>query len=155
MATRAINFLRRKKIPFAVVTYDHHEKGAKFAAAATGFALAKTVKSLVVELEPNTYCLALMPGDRQLDLKSLARVFKVKRTAMADAATARRLTGYLVGGISPFGTTQKLPVVMDSSIHKFDEVLINAGQRGTMLIMAPSDIVQALGCQAAAIAKKE
>lgn len=153
MTTRAINFLKNKKIPFEVVKYDHIKKGAKFAAEATGFALQQTVKTLVIELGNRTYCLALLPGDRQLDLKALAQVFKVKRTAMADTSTAQRLTGYLVGGISPFGTKQNLPVVLEAGFHKFDEVLINAGQRGTMLKIAPRDIECALDCKVAEIVK--
>jgi len=59
---------------------------------------------------------------------------------------AERITGYLVGGISPFGTSQKLPVVMDESILEYERILINAGQRGTMLIIAPEIIRKALGC---------
>ena len=153
MATRAINFLKNKKVPFEVVKYDHIIKGAKFAAEATGFALRQTVKTLVIEFGSNTYCLALLQGDRQLDLKALAQVFKVKRAAMADTDTAQRLTGYMVGGISPFGTRQNLPVVLEAGIQIFDQVLINAGQRGTMLKIAPRDIVEALGCRVAKISK--
>ncbi len=67
--------------------------------------------------------------------------------------TAERITGYLVGGISPFGTRQKLPVVMEESILKFEEILINAGQRGTMLKMAPRDIEKAVVVKVASIAK--
>ena len=113
MSTRAIQFLNQKKISFEVVKYDHEEKGAEFAAGATGFPLAATVKTLVVDLGEKQYTLVLMPGDRQLSMKSLARVCGVKRAAMADTPTAERITGYLVGGISPFGTKQKLQVVME------------------------------------------
>jgi Cys-tRNA(Pro)/Cys-tRNA(Cys) deacylase len=86
-------------------------------------------------------------------MKQLAQVYAVKRAAMAAAATAERLTGYLVGGISPFGTKQVLPAVMEKRIRKYTEVLINAGQRGVMIKMAPEDIVKALGCRVEAIAR--
>jgi len=72
---------------------------------------------------------------------------------MADTATAERLTGYSVGGISPFGTKQRLPVVMEESLMKFDKVAINAGQRGIMLILSPGDIVKALSCDVSEIAR--
>jgi Cys-tRNA(Pro)/Cys-tRNA(Cys) deacylase len=72
---------------------------------------------------------------------------------MADTATAERLTGYLVGGISPFGTKQELPAVMEKQIREYAQVLINAGQRGLMLKMAPEDIVKALGCRLESIAR--
>ena len=71
---------------------------------------------------------------------------------MADTQTAERLTGYLIGGISPFATKQKLPVIMETDIFKFDKVLINAGQRGAMLMMAPMDIRTALTCKVVKVA---
>jgi Cys-tRNA(Pro)/Cys-tRNA(Cys) deacylase len=153
MSTRAIRYLKRKDVSFELVKYEHEEKGAEFAARATGFPLDRTVKTLVVDLGGRNYCLALLPGDRQLDLKQLAQVFAAKRAAMAATATAERLTGYLVGGISPFGTKQVLPAVMEKRIRKYAEVLINAGQRGVMLKMAPEDIVKALGCRVDSIAR--
>ena len=153
MSTRAISYLKKVRIPFEVVKYDHEEKGAEFAARATDFPLVRTVKTLVVELGRKKYCLALMPGDRQMDLKSLAKVSGAKRSAMVDTATAERLTGYLVSGISPFGTKQQLPVVMEESILQHDEILINAGQRGIMLKMSPADIVRVLKGTIAAIAR--
>ena len=153
MSTRAIAYLKKKKIPHEVIKYEHLEKGAEFAAKATGYALERTVKTLVVELECKKFCLALLPGHRELDLKKMASVSGVKRTAMVDIKTAERLTGYLVGGISPFGTRQQLQTVMESSILDNEEILINAGQRGVMLKMAPGDIAKALDCRVASIAR--
>jgi Cys-tRNA(Pro)/Cys-tRNA(Cys) deacylase len=151
MSTRAIQFLKKKKIPFEIIKYDHEEKGTEFAAGATGFPLAATVKTLVVDLGEKQYALVLMPGDRQLSMKRLAKVCGVKRAAMGDTRTAERITGYLVGGISPFGTRQKLPVVMETDILSFDKILINAGQRGTMLLMAPTDIRTAFAATVAVV----
>ncbi len=153
MSTRAIAYLKKKEIHYEVVKYEHHEKGAEFAARATGYPLERTIKTLVVELDRKSYCLALLPGHRELDLKKLASSLGIKRTAMVDIKTAERLTGYLVGGISPFGTQQQLGTVMENSILSNGEVLINAGQRGMMLKMAPGDIVKALGCRVTSIAK--
>jgi len=146
MSTRAIHYLNKKGINFKVVEYEHDEKGAEFAARAIGFPLERTIKTLVVDLGSKKYCFALLPGDKQLALKQLARACKVKRTAMVDTATAERLTGYLVGGISPFGAKQNLTAVIEKGLLKFDRVAINAGQRGVMLIMSPGDIVKALDC---------
>lgn len=151
MSTRAILYLRHKKIPFEVVKYEHGEKGAQFAAKATGHPLEQTVKTLVVELDRRHYCLALLPGHVELNLKKLSAVIGAKRCAMVDVKTAERLTGYLVGGISPFGTQQALTIVMDESILTNAQVLINAGQRGVMLKMAPEDIVKTLECKVAPI----
>ncbi len=150
--TRATTFLTRQKIPFDVIQYDHEEKGAAFAARATGCPLAQTVKTLVADLGDGRHVLALMPGDRQLSLKQLAKACGVKKAAMADTATAERLTGYLVGGISPFATRQKLEAVMEEELLRYDAVVINAGQRGVMLKLSPEDIVRALGCTTGEIA---
>lgn len=151
MSTRAIQFLKQRRFSFEVVHYEHVEKGAEFAARATGFPLERTVKTLVVDIGPKRYALALVSGARQLDMKRLARALSVKRAEMADALTAERITGYHVGGISPFGIRQLLPVVMDEGIAELDEVLINAGQRGAMLRMSPLDIRTALNCVVAAV----
>ena len=153
MSTRAIQILKQKKIPFELIKYDHEEKGAEFAATATGYPLAATVKTLVVDLEGKKYALILMPEDRQLSMKRLAKACGAKRAAMADTRTAERLTGYQVGGISPFGTKQKLPVVMEADILTLDKILINAGQRGTMLKMAPLDIRKTLAAKVAVVAQ--
>jgi len=154
VSTRAIAFLSKKKIPYEIVKYEHREKGAEFAARATGYALERTVKTLVVELDRKSYCLALLPGHRELDLKKLAALGGVKRTAMVDIKTAERLTGYLVGGISPFATQQRLETFMEESILANEEILINAGQRGVMLKMVPGDIVAALGCRVVSLARE-
>ena len=154
MSTRAIKYLEKEGIPFDVIKYEHHEKGAEFAAKAARYPLERTVKTLVTDLGDKHYALVLMPGDRQLSLKRLADVCKVKRAAMADAMTAERLTGYLVGGISPFGTKQRLPVIMEEQVSRFDEILINAGQRGIMLKMDPNHIQAALSCRIAAVAEE-
>jgi Cys-tRNA(Pro)/Cys-tRNA(Cys) deacylase len=152
MSTRAIQYLKQKKIPFEVVRYEHGEKGAKFAARATGYPLEATVKTLVVDLGAKRYCLVLMQGDRQLSMKLLAKACGVKRAAMADIPTAERITGYLVGGISPFGIKKKIPVVMDEGVLEFDKILINAGQRGAMLMIDPADVRRTLDCKVAKVA---
>jgi len=153
MSTRAIRYLTQKSVSFEVINYEHREKGAEFAADAIGFPLGKTIKTLVVALGTKNYRLALMPGNRQLALKLFARVCSAKRAAMVDTSTAQRLTGYLVGGISPFGIKKPLPVVMDSSIASCSRVAINAGRRGTMLVMRPGDIIDTLHCVIADIAE--
>ncbi len=153
MATQAAAYLKQRKIPFKLVRYEHEKKGAEFAAQAVGYPLARTVKTLVADLGPGGHVMALMPGDRHLNLKRLAKGLSMKRAAMADVETAERLTGYRVGGISPFETKARLPAVMEASLMNHKEVMINAGRRGVMLKMAPADIVTALGCKVLRIAE--
>ena len=153
MATQAIQFLEQKNIPFEVVKYNHEEKGAEFASRASGFPLERTIKTLVVDLGEKQYLLVLVPGDQQLSMKRLAGIRGVKRATMADAQTAERITGYRVGGISPFGTRQKMQVIMEKSILKFDKILVNAGQRGMMLEIAPEIIPTVLVCEVAEVGR--
>jgi Cys-tRNA(Pro)/Cys-tRNA(Cys) deacylase len=148
-STRAMAWLRKQKIDFSVVAYEHQAKGAAFAAQATGYQLRQTVKTLVVDLGGLNFGLALMPGDCQLSFKKLARALGVKKAVLADVPAAERLTGYHVGGISPFGIRQRLPIIMEKSLMTYDEVLINGGQRGVLLRMSPGAIVAGLNCRLA------
>ena len=142
MSTRAIRFLNQKGVDFEVVEYEHEEKGAVFASEAIGFPIERTIKTLVVDVGRKGYLIVLMPGDKNIDLKTLARTYSVKRAAMADMSTAERLTGYSMGGISPFETKQDLPVVMEESLLRFNKVAINAGKRGLMVIMGPKNLLR-------------
>lgn len=151
MPTPAVRFLQAAGIAFDLVRYEHLKKGAVFASRAAGFPLSATIKTLVFFLDGTRYGLVLAAGDRRVDMRRLAQAFQAKRAEMAPAKIAERLTGYRVGGISPFGTRQKLAVVMDRSVLEPAEVLLNAGQRGVMLKMSPADIRRALDCRVAPV----
>ena len=146
MATRGIQFLKRKRVAFEVIKYTHDVKGAAFAAQAVDFPLAQMIKTLVVSLDSRRFALALMPGDQHLSLKKMARVCNAKKASMATNDQAERLTGYLVGGISPFGTKQQLSVVMDEHLIAHEQVMINGGQRGLLLRLNPQSIIAHLNC---------
>jgi len=153
MPTRAIQALKKEQISFEVITYTHKEKGAEFAAQAIGFPLERIVKTLITDLGGQRYVAALLPGNTQLDLKKLARFFDIKHASMASTTLAERLTGYLVGGISPFGLKQPMEFVIDSPIMNYQTVVVNGGRRGVMLKMSPGDILAALKCTLADIGK--
>ena len=140
LATRATRYLDSRGIAYRLMPYEHKEKGAEYAARALEFPLERTIKTLVVEVASKGYFFVLMPGHLQLDLKALAKALGAKKAQMADAKTAEKLTGYLTGGISPFGAKKQLPVVMEQSLVEHKEVLINGGQRGLLLLMDPEDI---------------
>lgn len=133
--------------------YEHKHPGAEFAAEAMGFPLAATIKTLVIDLARRGYVLVLMPGNKEVDLKAVAKKFSIKRAAMADSATAERLTGYLLGGISPFQTAKNLPLIIDEALMHFEKVAVNGGKRGLMLIMSPQDILRATGGDVFNVAK--
>ncbi|MGD9022164.1 MAG: YbaK/EbsC family protein [Deltaproteobacteria bacterium] len=140
--TRAIQFLEDRGILFEVAEYAHLEKGALFASRAIGMPAEQTVKTLVVELAGKGCLVVLMRGNKAIPLKKLARKCGARRASIANPATAERLTGYVVGGMSPFGTRQSLRVMVDDALLAYDKVAINGGKRGLMLIMNPADIVR-------------
>ena len=108
MSTRAISFLKKKKISYEVVKYEHREKGAEFAASATGYPLEHTVKTLVVEMDHKNYCLTLLPGHRELDLKKLASLLGIKGTAMVECNEETIMLGENQSTYIPLGASHRL-----------------------------------------------
>jgi Cys-tRNA(Pro)/Cys-tRNA(Cys) deacylase len=105
--------------------------------------LAQSEKSAVV---------AIVPVSSQLSLKSLAVALGVKRCEMVPANDAQRITGYVVGGISPFGQKRKLLTVVDESASDYSTIFVSGGRRGLDLEVAPSDLLQLLDAKTGAIA---
>ena len=94
---------------------------------------------------------AVVPVDAKCSLKLLATVWGGKRAVMAHRSAAERLTGYVVGGISPLGQKRRLPSVLDESALTFDRVYVSAGRRGLELGLAPGDLVSLSGAVTASI----
>ncbi|TVQ33039.1 MAG: aminoacyl-tRNA deacylase [Geminicoccaceae bacterium] len=121
------------------------------AAAALSIAPERLLKTLIVERDDGTLAMALLAVDRQLDLKAAARALATKRLAMAAIPKAERATGYVKGGISPFGQKRRLDAVVDAHATHFAQVLVNGGRRGLQLELAPENLVQALAATIAPI----
>jgi Cys-tRNA(Pro)/Cys-tRNA(Cys) deacylase len=85
----------------------------------------------------------VVPSDGEVSMKKLAATFGGKSASMMKPVDAERLTGFKVGGISPFGQRRKVPTAIDETAELFDEVLINGGQRGLLLGLTPADAVRA------------
>lgn len=95
---------------------------------------------------------AIVPVSSRLDMKALARAAGGKRGEMVAPAEAERLTGYVTGGISPFGQKRRLPVVVDESILEHETIYCSAGRRGLQVQLDPHDLVRLLDARLAAIA---
>ena len=95
---------------------------------------------------------AVVPVSSRLDLKAIAAAATGKKAAMADPADAERITGYVVGGISPLGQKKRLPTVVDASAQAYDVVYVSGGRRGFDLGLAPADLVDQTGGSYAPIA---
>ena len=143
--TPAVRFLRAKGVTFNpfVYTYVQHG-GTRQAAEACGVCEHHVIKTLVLETDAQKALLMLMHGDRDVSTRTLARTIGAKRLQTASPDRAVAATGYRVGGISPFGTRQQLPVFLQESVLSLERVLINGGKRGFMVEIAPMVIVDTL-----------
>lgn len=151
--TNALRFLKQKRIAFEPREYDHKVKGAEYAAEALEWPLEAMAKTLVAALADGTYVQCLLPGGVELSLKKLARFTGVKSARMATQDEAEKLTGYLVGGISPFGVRKPVPVWIHESLMAFETVGVNGGRRGLIVFLSPAairDAVKALVADLAA-----
>ena len=118
-----------------------------------GVAPGRVLKTLVVRVSSG-FAVALVPVDRQLDLKALARAVGGKKATMAEPAAAERATGYVVGGISPVGQKRALPTVLDDSALGHGTVLVSGGRRGFDVELAPADLAAVTRAVTAPIARR-
>lgn len=144
-ATPAIHFLRAHQVAFTPHLYEYEEHGGtRHAAACLGVAEHAVIKTLVMETDAHKPLLVLMHGDREVSTKNLARALGVKTVTPCDPEKAQRVTGYLVGGISPCGTRTALPVYVEATILDLERIYINGGRRGLLVSLAPADLVRVL-----------
>ena len=150
-ATPGLRFLESKGVAVTLHPYDYNpnaEAVGLAAAAALGLDPALTLKTLMVEVDGKPAC-CVIPSDRQLSMKRVAAAFGGKQAAMMPPAKAEKLTGYHVGGISPFGQKRAVPTAIDATACTADKVWINAGARGLLLGIAPTKALEVLAATAA------
>ncbi len=136
--TPAVRVLRQHKIDFRPRLYRYQEHGGtRVGAAELGLPEHILIKTLVMETDRHAPPIVLMHGDCEVSTKQLARLLNVKTVAPCDERTATRITGYQLGGTSPFGTRTTLPVYVERSIFDLPGILINGGRRGFLVEIAP------------------
>jgi Cys-tRNA(Pro)/Cys-tRNA(Cys) deacylase len=143
-------------VTYEVRAYEHDPAASSYgleAAAALGVEPARVFKTLLVELDGGGLGVGIVPVDRQLDLKAIATALRAKRAVMADPKVAERVTGYVVGGISPIGQKRALPTVLDDSASGFETVLVSGGKRGLDLELSPDDLLAITDATLADIAR--
>jgi Cys-tRNA(Pro) deacylase len=138
--TPAVRVLREEKTPFTPHLYAYEEKGGTSASARElGLDKHTVIKTLVMEDDRSAPLIVLMHGDRQVSTKELARFLCVKTIFPCSPETAHRLTGYLVGGTSPFGTRCVMPVYMEETILDLPIIYLNGGKRGFLVALSPRE----------------
>ncbi len=159
-ATPAMVMLERSGIEFAVHAFDHdlvdaEELGyGRAAAHALGVDESRVFKTLLAQSDKSAV-VAIVPVSSQLSLKALAQVLGVKRCEMVPANDAQRITGYVVGGISPFGQKKKLLTVVDESAIDLSTMFVSGGRRGLDIEVAPTELIRVLDALSGAIATSE
>lgn len=154
-ATPATRALARAGVAYIERRYEHDPAVTDFgqeAVAALGVAPERVFKTLLVD-EGGESAVGIVPVTARLDLKALAVALGAKRVAMADPVAAEKATGYVVGGISPFGQRRRLRTVVDASALAHTTVLVSGGRRGLDLEVAPADLFTATDASPADIAR--
>ncbi len=143
--TQGVRVLRSAEIDFVERPYKYEDRGGtEVAARELGVDEHLVIKTLVMEDEGKNAFIVLMHGDREVSTKALARVLGAKTVTPCDAAAAQKYTGYMVGGISPFGTRKPLPVYVEQTILELPRIFINAGKRGLLAELSPGDLCKVL-----------
>ncbi|MEO9274693.1 Cys-tRNA(Pro) deacylase [Marinomonas sp. 5E14-1] len=140
--TPAINQLKKQKVPFSIHEYEHDANCSNFgeeAAQKLGLDPVSVFKTLLVT-DDKQFFVSIVPVTGTLNLKRAASAFKVKKLRMADVKEAERLTGYLVGGISPIGQKKSLITCIDQSAQNISKVYVSGGQRGLDIGLSPQDL---------------
>ena len=142
--TNAMKLLEGKKVPYESYAYPANLRDAEQVAAAVGWPAGQVFKTLVVPRpKPGKPILVMIPADRQLDLKKLAKGVGEKKLKMATQREAEQLTGLQVGGISALALLNRgFAIYLDESALAYEQIIISAGQRGLQIKLAVPDLVK-------------
>ena len=150
--TPAIRFLKSAGIDFTTHSYECevHEDFGLHAASQLGLPPDQVYKTLLVHQDKQVVT-AVIPVSCMLSLKEVAKAAKLKKVEMMKPLDAERLTGYKVGGISPFAQKKQLPTLLDNRALQQETILVSGGRRGLSVGISPQDFIQLLGATLAPI----
>jgi Cys-tRNA(Pro)/Cys-tRNA(Cys) deacylase len=154
--TPAIQTLKKADVPFTIREYPHDPRAESYgleAATALGVPPEHVFKTLIVKLDARELVVAIVPVNKNLDLKALASAAGAKKADMADVTEAERATGYVKGGISPLGQRKKLKTLIDGSALTLDYMLVSGGRRGLDIELRPADLIHLCNAATAGISK--
>lgn len=151
--TRATQVLAKAGVSFTVHSYEYDPNAERVglqAAEALGEEPHRVLKTLMAEVDGKPVCV-VVPSDREVSMKKLASAFGGKSANMMKPAEAERLTGYHVGGISPFGQKKLVPTALEEATLTEPLVYMNGGQRGLQVRLAPKEALTTLNAKAASL----
>ena len=147
--TPATVALEQAGVAFSLHQYDYDpgDTGVGVQAAQSlGIEPARLLKTLMVRAGAVNLCV-LVSTDRTVNLKRLAAAAGAKDAALMAPAAAERVTGYQVGGISPFGQKKRVRTIIDRAAVGFATVMVNGGRRGLEIEVQPEDLVRFLDAE--------
>lgn len=153
--TPAVELLRHLGIPYQIAHYDHDPNHPSFgleAVEALGLDPDATFKTLMVTLDETRHAIGVVPVSCTLDLKAIAAAAGAKKARMTDPAEAERRSGYVLGGISPFGQKQVVETFVDEWATALDTLHCSGGRRGLEVAVGPEAFRIALDATFSAIA---
>ena len=155
MKTNAARILDGLGIAYELRDYevDPNDLDAETVARKVGMPAEQVFKTLVARGDRNGVCLAVVPGNAMLDLKSLAKLTGDRKVDTVTLKEVQPLTGYIRGGVTALGCKKAYPVFVDETVELFDQVAVSAGVRGTQIILKPADYLRATGATVGPIAK--
>ncbi|WP_371193262.1 Cys-tRNA(Pro) deacylase [Glaciecola sp. SC05] len=156
--TPAVNYLKAQKVTFELLRYEHDPQSTAFgleAAQQLDLPVTQVFKTLVLMLNNETLLTALVPTSSMLDMKAVAQQMNVKSAKMASPDLVKNSTGYVLGGVSPFGQKKTLPTICDVSANEFEIIYVSAGKRGLELAISPNALSLCLCASFAQISKQK
>ncbi len=148
--TPAINILKKANYKYKIHKYEHDPlctNYGKEAAQKLGLDENRVFKTLVVELNPKSLVVAIIPVSFSLSLKKVALIFGAKNAKMANKQEVQKVTGYILGGVSPLGQKKRLQTIIDKSANDFDTIFVSGGKRGLDIELEASILVKILNAK--------
>lgn len=148
--TPAIVTAKNAKIDYTVHHYEHDANSDSYgleAAQKLQLNAAQVFKTLVVETDQNTLAVAILPVNKKLSMKRIAKLLGVKKVAMAESSKVLRSTGYVLGGVSPLGQKKRLVTVIEQSACEFEKIYVSAGKRGLEIALNATDLATLLNAK--------
>lgn len=152
--TPAIDLARKSGVAHQVLSYTHDPQAISYGNEAVeklNLPAEQVFKTLVVNLDSKQLAVAVLPVSGKLSLKSMAKTLGAKKADMADKAQVEKVTGYVLGGVSPLGQKKQLKTVIDISACSYAAVYVSAGRRGLEIAISPDDLSALTGAVFASI----